>query len=155
MEYSEEAQSYLDIDWFAVDKEGNVIHFASGGGQLPYSVALSKEDNEKIAIYIRTLPVKSENVKISPVLGDEITFSNEQEKDRYLRDFTMASKKGMFSFDKSSPGDFLNKNYHLVTIPGNLLKISDLPSDIALVINRTKIKKQILGTYKLSVEEIK
>ena len=32
-----------DYDWFAVDGNGYLLHFASAGGMLPVSVAASEE----------------------------------------------------------------------------------------------------------------
>ena len=32
-----------DYDWFAIDDNGYLLHFASAGGMLPVSVAASEE----------------------------------------------------------------------------------------------------------------
>jgi hypothetical protein len=42
-----------DFDWFALDDQGKIGHFTTGGfGALPQSVASSKEDLEKLVNYM-------------------------------------------------------------------------------------------------------
>lgn len=151
MKYTIEMQPHLDIDWFAVDADGYIIHFASGGGELPNSVAESKEDTQKVAKYFRSYTDLGGNVSISPYLDEVVKFSNQKERNRYLNDFILMSKKGLYSFDKSVPSDFLDKNYHLVAIPDNCLKLNDLPSGIASIIAKTKINSKVEDIYKLRI----
>ncbi|MFX1397807.1 MAG: hypothetical protein ACFFAS_12295 [Promethearchaeota archaeon] len=48
--------SYIDLDWFCVDQIGHIGHFTSASkGFVPLSVILSKENNERLITYFRTL----------------------------------------------------------------------------------------------------
>lgn len=154
MEYTEEMQCSIDIDWFAIDSEGVIVHFASGGGKLPESVALHKEDTEMVSKFFRSLREVDSEVNISPKLPTYISFSSREEESRYLQDFCSMSKRGMFSFDKSSPGDFENINYHLVSYPKDILKLERLPEEIASIVQRTKLKTRASEIFNLSIDEI-
>jgi hypothetical protein len=137
MEYTEEMQSYLDLDWFLIDINKKVAHCASGGGKLPKSVAISKEEQEEMASFIRTLPEVSENIIINPNLNSYLTFNTAQDKERYLQDFIFMAKRGLYSYDKTiinNPQDF---KYHLVAKPTMLLVSSNFPPNIIRILGKT------------------
>src|SRR5688572_9590442 len=70
MGYTIEIQCSLDIDWFAVYNAGLSLHFASGGGRLPTSVALDIEENKRLVHYFRILQLMSERISTNPRLSD-------------------------------------------------------------------------------------
>ncbi|MCJ7933577.1 MAG: hypothetical protein MUW56_08040 [Chryseobacterium sp.] len=114
--YTEIEQLILDIDWFFTD--GIYVSFmASGGGKLPDSVIKSKENHELLVNYFRNLPEISD-VMINPELdGLLIKIFGSGVDERYLEDYVLMAKKGLYSFDKTIPNNFLDPYYHLVASP--------------------------------------
>lgn len=139
MRYTEEMQSTLDIDWFAIDEHHAIAHFASGGGILPESIASAKEDNETLARFFRNLPVISDEFEVAPSVSEQLGSKNLPEQQRYLEDFIRMSQKGFFSYDKSGLGDFMNSEYHLVIIPKIKLDFKKLPLEIRSILEKTRV----------------
>lgn len=152
MEYTREIQPSIDIDWFAIDSNGIIIHFASGGGLLPVSVSSYKEDTDMLSSYFRSLPLIDQSVQVNARLHEFVKLTNE-DKERYLADFLSMSKRGVYSFDKSYPGDFLNRDYHLVSFPKQLLSIDVLPEEVKSIISRTQIDVDIRKVTLLSIDD--
>lgn len=147
-------QASSDFDWYAVDPQEIIVHFASGGGEIPSSVSVSKSNLEKMAHFVRSLPEFVSNFEINPGLENIIAFKSEQEKARYTQDFISMSQRGLYSFDKDDPGDFSNKGYHLVAKPGQLLRLASLPDEIAMILKMTRIKIPVVDIEKLSLDQI-
>ncbi|MDH6252956.1 hypothetical protein M2347_002683 [Chryseobacterium sp. H1D6B] len=135
-------QQTLDVDWFLTDGK-HISLMASGGGQLPDSVAVSAENNEKLRIYFRNLPEISD-VIIDPELDNLLLKRLGSVADeRYLSDYVSMTKKGLYSFDKSISADFLDPGYHLVAKPVKPLTIYDLPQDISAILMLTRYPHEI------------
>jgi hypothetical protein len=151
--YTEIEQEALDIDWFFTD--GKYISFmASGGGKLPNSVSASKEDNQLLVNYFRNLPEISD-VEINTELDNLlIKIFGSGVNDRYLEDYISMAKKGLYSFDKTHPNNFLEPHYHLVAKPINPLNLKDLPQDIQDILLRTKYNKKLESIQELNILEI-
>ncbi|WP_449399253.1 hypothetical protein [Chryseobacterium wanjuense] len=116
----------------------NIGFVASGGGRLPKTIAESSENNKKLISYFRNLPDIC-NALINPNLDsllNEIFGSGVDE--RYLQDFELMTKKGLYSFDKTYLNKFYDNNYHLVTTPLNPLIVENLPQDIFDILIKTK-----------------
>ncbi|WP_166920253.1 hypothetical protein [Flavobacterium poyangense] len=125
-------QQSLDIDWFFTD--GKYVAFvASGGGRLPKSISESLDYN-LLSSYFRNLAEKSE-IEINGNLSDVLKMEPDE---RYLEDFTLMAKRGLYSFDKTILNNFLELNYHLVASPLTPLKLSDLPPEIIIILQKTK-----------------
>ena len=57
-------------------------------------------------------------------------------RDRYLRSFIQAARRGMFSYNtEMQPGP--DAKYYLVAKPGKPLRMSDLPSEIGAILSKT------------------
>lgn len=143
-------QQTLDIDWFLTD--GKYIRFmASGGGKLPDSVAKSSYNNEKLVSYFRNLPEISDfvvNSKLDALLIEKFgTGVNE----RYLEDYVLMTKKGLYSFDKTVPCNFLDPYYHLVASPVIPLIISDLPKEILEILMETQCSAEMNAIIDISI----
>ena len=149
--YTKEMQSALDIDWFAVDSSGNIAHFASGGGRLPFSIANAKEDNEFVGEFIRENITDTNDFLLSAIAKEKMLTKNTEEAKWYLNDFQSMSKRGLFSYDKSALGDFRNEEYHLITSPTMPIDISQIPFNIASIINATKISGDFRERLKLNI----
>ena len=120
----------LDIDWFAVDKMGNIAHFASGGGKLPNSIGTRKKENQMLASIFIDMPKVSAVTTSKIVVQQKLYGKTEKEQQRYLATFAKMSEKGLVSYDKRILGDFDDTEYLQVTIPKMILNVSSLPSYI-------------------------
>jgi len=135
--YTEIEQETLDIDWFFTDGE-HIGFVASGGGKLPEVIAGSSENNQKLISYFRSLRDISTTV-INPNLDSLLyeVFGNGADE-RYLRDFLLMTRKGLYSFDKTYLNSFFDSNYHLVAIPSTPLTLEELPRDIFEILIKAK-----------------
>ena len=153
MEYTIEDQFSIDIDWFFIDQQGNVGHVASGGGQFPVSISKSKEMCELLQSFFERYDLVSLNkFSINSELKKIVGFNNSYEETKYLKDFILMAQKGLYSFDKTILGNFIDDNYHLVAKPLNPLNIKMLPDDISIILRRTVIDSDlsILNSLKIS-----
>lgn len=143
MNYSNDTFCGEDIDWFSIDIEDKIAFFASGGGAVPCSI--DPKGNELLSHYFRTLPeIKDNELFISPRLGDFRKFDSNLQKERYLEDFIFMAKRGMYAYDKTELGNFLDPLYHLVVAPSIKLSSHDLPEEIYDKLRETKCS----GTFK-------
>ncbi|TGE22952.1 hypothetical protein [Hymenobacter metallicola] len=122
----QEAYFGLDIDWFAVDIQGHLIHFASGGGLVPAAVGrLPEKTILNIANYFTSLPVLTHQIQVTPEAaatgGD-------------LSSFTQYVQRGLYSFDKTTLNQLLDTNYHLVGAPMQRITLSTLPAAVVTLI---------------------
>ncbi len=128
---TETEQFTLDIEWFFTD--GNFIAFVtSAGGRLPNAISKSKENVETLANYLGDLPIICE-AAINPNLSRFI--KKKDIDDQYLYDYIHFGMRGFYTYDKTTPGNFADDNFHLVTIPKTPLKLNDLPSEIKAIIH--------------------
>jgi|SRR6516164_7834135 hypothetical protein len=129
----------LDLDWFAVDGQGEIGHFATGGkGFLPPSVKASKENQSKLNAFFRKLTKNGEAIE-SPILASHVQFQTEAEANRYLEDYSYMAGRGLYSFDcfiaRRRP-----TSYFLVARPSDPLTLEDLPKDIREVVRLTQFR---------------
>jgi hypothetical protein len=146
--FTEIEQQTLDIDWFFTDNE-EIAFVASGGGKLPKSIAESNT-HDLLVSYFRNLPEKSEiviNVGLVKILNVPI-------EEKYLSDFVLMAKKGMYAFDKTVLDNFSEPNYHLVAKPLQPIKVNDLPPEIFKIISLSKYEKQLKTTLNINSFEI-
>ncbi|MNR44772.1 hypothetical protein D3C85_1635500 [compost metagenome] len=89
--------------------------------------------------YFRNLP------DISDVnLNDNLhIILNSKPDERYLNDFVIMARKGLYTFDKTVLNNFADTNYHLVAFPLTPLKFSDLSEEIKDVLQKTIISKNL------------
>ncbi|UOQ65321.1 hypothetical protein [Hymenobacter volaticus] len=119
-------QEDADIDWFATDSSGYILHVASGGGILPESVAASQEVLLELHQYFLTLP----ELEVAEVVNGTEEASSYQSFARYAR-------RGLFSFEKTRLHERADTRYHLVARPLRPLLVAELPKNIAQLLSRT------------------
>lgn len=146
-------QQTIDIDWFITDGE-HIGFMASGGGKLPDSVAKSEEKRQILVRYFRNLPEISE-VMINPKLDNILikVFGSGVNK-KYLEDYVSMTKKGLYSFDKTYPNNFLEPFYHLVTSPKNPLRLKELPQNIVDILGQNYYKNNLVNIDEINISEI-
>ena len=135
---TEAEQTTLDIAWFAIDVDGRIGHFTSGGmGFIPQSVAASRTNVGKLKHYfltvVRDCSDWSSNEGLDKYIEDSV---RPDDKHEYMRPSFAASKKGLYSFDCINSDAELS-GYFLVTRPTAPLPISDLPLAIVEIISLT------------------
>lgn len=116
-----------DLMWFAIDNLGNIMELTSAGcGNVPESVCKSRENLQKLTNYFLT---------IAPTITTaELLISKEDTTQ--CREITDFSSKGLYCFDII---DCDNPNvYSCISKPAKPLNISELPTDIQVLLTETK-----------------
>ena len=116
----------LDVEWYAVDRSGNIAVFLSAGnGNLPEFVCADYDKSESLATYFDTLPKNTESI---------LHFQSTEKAEQLAIDF---SDKGLHYFDAD-----LNHFYTKLSSPKKPLTFGMLPPHI----------KQLLQDNILDVE---
>ena len=116
----------LDVEWYAVDRSGNIAVFLSAGnGNLPEFVCADYDKTESLAAYFDTLPKNTESI---------LHFQSTEKAEQLAIDF---SDKGLHYFDAD-----LNHFYTKLSSPKKPLTFGMLPPHI----------KQLLQDNILDVE---
>jgi hypothetical protein len=137
-----------DLDWFGVDPNGLIAHFATGGcGFMPTNAKSSFEDMTLLKYFFRdelrpngfaTIPISFEKrfatISFLPGTIDPRT--------QFLHDHVHMASRGVYSFD------FIMKpirpsGYFLVAIPSNPLRCIDLPPNIQVILEKTRTKMEL------------
>jgi len=145
MRISEEEQNCTDFDWFCVDSNGNVGHFASAGFKtLPPTVSESAEDLSFLSAFFNGLNATPEAHVLDELL------SPEHRTERYLRSFIAMANRGLFSFDIES---YLKSDicYFRVAMPKVPLRLVDIPPNVREVLGRTILKGHLLESCSTQV----
>ena len=116
-----------DIDWFATDANGHVLHVASGGGVLPASVAASQADLLALHQHFLTRPETG-----AAQLAEGANAAEASGAARYAR-------RGLFSFAKTNLHDRADTRYQLVARPAVPLRLAELPPELAQRLSRTQL----------------
>jgi hypothetical protein len=159
MVISEVDQEVYDYDWFAVDKEGHVGHFATGGnGAMPRVVAASREDLQFVADYFNA-QAPSTKATLAPRArkaaedADWRTgwtgppIDTEAAAAHCFEDFIRMASRGLYSFDHSYALDHRAIRarpcplYYRIAIPIKPLHAADLPVEVRMVLNRVVFAK--------------
>ena len=146
-------QETQDIDWFSVDANGEIAHFATGGrGFLPLSVKASRLIVNRLATYFReTLPANGYGIE-SLNLNSHTQFTSEVQKRAYLADFSRMGAKGLYSFDcvvcSKRPS-----SYFMVIRPSHPLTVNELPTDIRQLLYVTRLNGKCCGLDMVRAED--
>ncbi|QIX60750.1 hypothetical protein HER32_05995 [Hymenobacter sp. BT18] len=133
-------QEDADIDYFATDAAGHVLHVASGGGVLPESVAASQEDLLLLHQYFLTLPERGEAKAVEPGLQGNGPV-------RYAR-------RGLFSFNKVRLHERDDAQYYIVARPTRPLTVAELPPPLAELLLRTRLPSNVGSLAMLDITAI-
>src|SRR5438067_225872 len=88
----------LDLDWFSVDEQGRLAHFATGGrGFFPEALRRSVVELRSLISFLR----KHAKDRCEPEVSSGLDEFNDfpADRDRYLKDFLLFARRGLFSFD--------------------------------------------------------
>ena len=129
MPYSLSSQLNKDIDYFVLDGNSNMFHFASAGTLLPEIIIQNYKENRKIHSSI--LATKElYDIEINPNLDNIIQFENNVMRELYLKDFIFYAQRGCYSYDKTYITDFNDPRYHLVVSPINTKKNNNMKNKL-------------------------
>lgn len=118
----------IDLDWFAVDQNGNLAHFASGGsGFVPNDIKSSLTDVGLFADYVFDLNETSDTILISENIPN---FDSSEKADRYVETFLRMAAKGFYSYDVLELTGH-DKGYSLIAKPKSPVVIDDIPNQFA------------------------
>ncbi len=126
-----EEQNSYDLDWFMVDKHGNIGHFASGGCRLPESICnINNLDSlMSLTAFFDSLPTISERYEIGSWLLKEKITDLTLFEEKY-KSYISYAKKGLFSYDTAEPMNLSASSYHLITLPIKRINISNIPEEV-------------------------
>jgi hypothetical protein len=128
----------LDWDWYACDELGNIGHFTTAGFRtLPESVKNDRDALAKLIEYFEGQPETS-GFAVSPWAEEELRQSKGKlTRERYLKSFAAAAKRGLFSYDTELCSGTKIK-YHQIAKPHSPLQVNELPADIRALVSRTR-----------------
>jgi hypothetical protein len=129
-----------DWDWYACDQEGHIGHFTTAGLRgLPRSVKEDRDALERVGRYLSEDRKKWSEYSIrAGVAADAGGWKNSVARDRYLRSFIQAARRGMFSYNTEMRRGS-DAKYYLVAKPDQPLRMSDLPPDIGAILSKTQV----------------
>lgn len=89
----------VDLDWFAVDRNQHLAHFATGGkGAVPLELLSNRPHLQAALAIIRSLPQRCEAL-VNPELTSHVVLTDASAEARYLRSFVEMAQRGLYSFD--------------------------------------------------------
>ena len=131
-----------DIDWFATDPDGHILHVASGGGRLPESVAASQEALLALHQHFLLRPETG-----AAQLAEGADTAEASGAARYAR-------HGLFSFAKTDLHTPTDAHYRLVARPAVPLTATALPPELAQLLHRTRLPEPVAGRVALDAATI-
>lgn len=155
MVISELDEEVTDFDWFAMDKDGRIGHFTTGGmGALPRTVAASRDDLRLITdFFVETLPASTEASLAPKALAAANNadwrkcwtqpMDAEAAMASCFEDSMRMAGRGLFSFDHAYALDIRSPRirpcprYHRIAIPAKPIHRTDLPPEIQSILRRT------------------
>jgi hypothetical protein len=134
-------QDGTDFDWFAVDEEGSVAHFATVGfKRLPATISCSAEDLTVVTDYfLNRAPVVSEHQINQDIGRNRDDWKGEAAEGRYLKSFVEMADRGLYSYDIET---YVNPAtaYFCVAVPTRPVSIEHLPENVRIILKRTVLK---------------
>lgn len=140
MEMDELFLDVTDIDWFAVDQNGVLCHFATAGrGHVPREVARSMENWEAANECVDALPSIFDVLVVEAGLP---AFKSEKQRQGFIAMHVEMARKGLHSHDACDDG------YVLVARPAGAGATATLSEDAVRVIPTLTIAYEP-GGYKV------
>jgi hypothetical protein len=144
-----------DIEWYAVDNDGLILCFTSGGSLLPSAASDSKEDREVLFRFFESMPTSEGSfgygAKFHELLGKkETNFAGDTKLHLNLNKYWIANAcRGLYAFDYDSGTSWEVPEYFLVAAPTHRLHISVLPTQIAELVSRIAYLGRVEGKERI------
>jgi hypothetical protein len=129
MEITPDEQIGSDFEWFAVDRNGAIAVFFSGGNKLPDLIAASKENLKLLSSWFLEYMVA--NFQDDPEqsrLGAKIPTLSE------IQRLIVAHHFGLHIFDNQDPGGWGTKVYVRYATPERAIYLDSLPHEIRKIL---------------------
>ena len=139
----EEQEPDLDLDWFALDPEGYVGHFTTGGcGALPLSIASASDvDLRAVRDHFLSLPEVGRALFNPAWAGLRRLFPGPgTEPGEVFRPWLQSAARGLYSFDYIEDQRRRPRPYRVVARPEVPLKADELPPAIRSILERTVLR---------------
>ena len=138
----EDEEPGLDLDWFALDAQGNVGHFTTGGcGALPRSAAASRDDLRRVHEYVLSLPEIGAGLLNEDWLkGLRLAPAAKTEPRENYREWTASAARGLYAYDFIEDQRRRPRPYRVVARPEVPLKADELPPEIRDIVGRTVLR---------------
>lgn len=128
---------YMDYIWHATDSIGNIAYFSTGGTSfVPQSITGDEEVSDyfwELKKFERCFKIVDENIP------SDVRF---EDRHSYLFDCIRMAKIGLFAYDTFDVNGPDNEKYRLLVIPNEPLQINDIPNNIRLKLNNTRLKSE-------------
>ena len=138
----EDEEPAHDLDWFALDAQGSVGHFTTGGcGALPRSAATSRDDLATVHSYILSLPeIGAGLLNVDWLKGLRLAPSASITPRENFREWTASAARGLYAFDYMEDLRRRPRPYRVVARPEVPLKADELPTEIRAIVERTVLR---------------
>jgi hypothetical protein len=137
--FTEIDQRASDLDWFGVDRNGHIGHFATGGYvMLPASIASNKDDWQLVFDYFIHKLLPRGAWSPDPGVATRVQLGTDKQREDFFRSFAAMAVRGLYSYDlldlhpKPSP-------YVRIAIPARPLIVDELPGTIRSIVLRTAL----------------
>ena len=137
-----EEEADLDLDWFALDAQGHVGHFTTGGcGALPRSAAVSREDLETVHRYVTALPeIGASLLNPHRLKGIRLHPFTKAEPRDALRAWGASAARGLYAYDYLEAQRRRPRPYWVVARPELPLHADELPPGVRDIVGRTVLR---------------
>lgn len=138
--FDEVEQLTSDLDWYAVDRDGRIGHFMTGGSRLlPLKIAADKTALIMLHDYFETLSFSEGDFKFCPQAKYHFILIGDDQPDNAFHTYAQKmAARGLYTFD-SRASENPNRPYYRVTIPNTELNLSSLPdNDIKSVLSELR-----------------
>lgn len=162
--FDEDEQLYSDLDWYAIDRDGNIGQFSTAGHRLlPVSFASNKEMTEKLSNYFESLSFGERDFFICPSLKNNslalknmfnLSFEAKQMSDISKHFGKRMASRGLFSYDSNTMWNPKYKSYFRFAIPKQELKIDHLPHEIKAILENFRLSQISFAEADLISDEI-
>ena len=126
----------LDVEWYAVDRSGNIaVLLSAGSGNLPEFVCADCERTDSLTAFFEAYPKGTESV---------LHFHSTEQGDQVATEF---SDKGLYYFDA-----LLQTHYTKHSSPRIPLKFDTLPPHIKLLLQSNMLDEDFSSTDIIRVE---
>ncbi|MGH2605456.1 MAG: hypothetical protein ACRDG5_02590 [Anaerolineales bacterium] len=117
IEFTRDAYRGLDLEWFAVDRQGAIAILTTGYGDIPRAVFESQEKHRRLVDFFASRPEASEARAVDRPAGWPGADLNLQE-----------ARRGLYSYDHTSYSTL--DPYELIAQPVTPLALAALPDEI-------------------------
>jgi len=134
--FSEIEQRTSDLDWYAVDLDGHIGQFLTGGRLLPPRIAADKDTFELLSEYFLSLPQEGE-FAFCPDFEAHCREKHRDPDSAARMPFSQKmSCRGIFSYDANHDDDY----FFRVSVPTTkILLLEDLPIGVADVLSKNRL----------------